>query len=166
MGHTRRPSRKALKLTAIGLLLPVIAGGAATSAWSARGGRGVEVIRAVRTTEDRAAVDLGTAGASLGDQVVFTARFDVDGQRIGFDGGVCTLVQLPQVYQCVATNSLPKGQLTAQGLVDFNASGPANFAITGGTQRYQTARGSVEVVFGADNDQVTFRIITGPGRRT
>jgi hypothetical protein len=153
-------------MTAIGVLLPVIAGGAATSASSARGGRNVEVIHAVRTTEDRAAVDLGTAGPSLGDQVVFTARFDADGQRIGFDGGVCTLVRLPQVYQCVATNSLPKGQLTAQGLVDFAGSAPANFAITGGTQRYQTARGSVEVVFGAANDQVTFRIITGPGRGT
>jgi hypothetical protein len=162
MGHATRP----LKRTAIGLLLLTIAGGAATSASLAGGGRDVEVIRAVRTTEDRAVVDLGTPGSSLGDQVVFTARFDVDGQTIGFDGGVCTLVRLPQVYQCIATNSLPKGQLTAQALVDFEKAGPFNFAITGGTQRYQTARGSVQVIFGAINDQVTFRIITGPNQHT
>jgi hypothetical protein len=160
-----RPSRKALIVAALGLLLAAIAGGAAASPSSTRGGRDVEVIRAVRTTEDRAALDLGTTGNSLGDQVVFTARFDVDGQPIGFDGGVCTLVRLPAVYQCIATNSLPKGQLTAQALVDFEESGPFDFAITGGTQRYQTARGSVEVTFGPSNDQVTFRIITGPGHR-
>jgi hypothetical protein len=166
MRHASRPSRKALTITAIGMLLLAIAGGTAASASPTRAGRDIEVIRAVRTTEDRAALDLGTPGSSLGDQVVFTARFDVNGQTIGFDGGVCTLVRLPQIYQCIATNSLPKGQLTAQALVDFENSGPFNFAITGGTQDYQTARGSVQIIFGANNDQVTFRIITGPSPRT
>jgi hypothetical protein len=164
MEHARRPSSKALKMAALGILLLATAGGTAASASSAHGGPDAEVIHAVRTTEDRAALDLGTPCNSLGDQVVFTARFDVNGQTIGFDGGVCTLVRLPQVYQCVATNSLPKGQLTAQALVDFEKSGPFNFAITGGTQRYQTAQGSVRVVFGQEHDQVTFRIITRSSR--
>ena len=54
-----------------------------------------------------------------------------------------------------------EGQLTAQGLVDFDlAPGPYHFAITGGTENYQTAQGSVTVLFGQDHDQVTFRILT------
>jgi hypothetical protein len=158
--NKRRPSSKAFRVGTIGMLLLMITGGAAASASSGRGGRDIEVIHAVRTTESRAALDLGTSGSSLGDQLVFTARFDVNGEAVGFDGGVCTLVRLPQVYQCVATNSLPKGQLTTQALVDFEKPGPFDFAITGGTQRYRTARGSVEVLFGANTDQVTFRIIT------
>jgi hypothetical protein len=150
-----------LRMGAIAVLLLAIAGVAVASASSSGGGRGLEVIHAVRITEQQSALDLGAAGSTLGDQQVFSARFEVNGENIGFDGGVCTLVRTPQVYQCVATNSLPKGQLTAQGLVDFEkAPGPFLFAITGGTQRYRTAQGQVEVLFGQNNDQVTFRIIT------
>jgi hypothetical protein len=154
-----------LRMSALGALLLSAAGVAAASA-SSPDGPGVQVIHAVRTTEDQTQLDLGASGTSLGDQRVFTARFDANGRTIGFDGGVCTLVRLPQVYQCVATNALPDGQLTAQALVDFQkAPGPFQFAITGGTDRYQSARGTVSVLFGQTNDQVTFRILTGsPGR--
>jgi hypothetical protein len=147
---------------ALGALLLSIAGVAAASA-SSPDGPGVQVIHAVRTTEDRTQLDLGAPGSSLGDQQVFTARFEANGRTIGYDGGVCTLVRLPQIYQCVATNALPGGQLTAQALVDENASGPVQFAITGGTGRYRSARGMVNVLFGQTNDQVTFRILTGSG---
>jgi hypothetical protein len=150
-----------LRLSALGALLLSTAGVAAASAASPDG-PGVQVIHAVRTTEDQTQLDLGAPGSSLGDQQVFTARFDANGRTIGYDGGVCTLVRLPQVYQCVATNVLPDGQLTAQALVDFqNAAGPVQFAITGGTDRYRSARGTVSVLFGQTNDQVTFRILTG-----
>lgn len=150
-----------LRMSALGALLLSTAGVAAASAASPDG-PGVQIIHAVRTTEDQTQLDLGAPGSSLGDQQVFTARFDANGRTIGYDGGVCTLVRLPQVYQCVATNVLPDGQLTAQALVDFqNAAGPVQFAITGGTDRYRTARGTVSVLFGQTNDQVTFRILTG-----
>jgi hypothetical protein len=154
------PRTAMLRTGAIGALLLSVAGVAAASA-SSPGGPAVEVIHAVRTTEDQTALDLGASGNSLGDQRVFTARFAANGKTIGLDGGTCTLVRLPQVYQCVATNSLPGGQLTAQALVDFQkAPGPYQFAITGGTDRYRTAAGTVTVLFGQDNDQVTFRILT------
>lgn len=150
-----------LRMGALGALLLSAAGVAAASA-SSPDGPGVQVIHALRTTEDRTQLDLGASGTSLGDQQVFTARFDANGRTIGFDGGVCTVVRLPQVYQCVATNALPDGQLTAQALVDFQkAPGPFQFAITGGTDRYRSARGTVSVLFGQTNDQVTFRILTG-----
>src|SRR3954470_19220175 len=150
-----------LRMSALGALLLSTAGVAAASA-SSSDGPGAQVIHAVRTTEDQTQLDLGASGPSLGDQQVFTARFGADGRTIGFDGGVCTLVRLPAAYQCVATNSLPDGQLTAQALVDFQkAPGPFQFAITGGTERYRSARGTVSVLFGQTNDQVTFRILTG-----
>jgi hypothetical protein len=150
-----------LKLSALGALLLSTAGVAVASA-SPGDGPGVQVIHAVRTTEAQTEFDLGPTGNSLGDYQVFTARFDANGRTIGFDGGVCTLVRLPTVYQCVATNSLPEGQVTAQALIDYaKASAPFQFAITGGTGRYRSARGTVTVLFGQSNDQVTFRILTG-----
>ena len=161
-------SRTRHTLAAFALLLVaagVMAAGASSATDSRDDGDG-QVIHAVRTTEDRAQLDLATPGTSLGDEQVFTARFDANGRTIGFDGGVCTLVRLPQVYQCVATNALPDGQLTAQALVDFQKGpGPFQFAITGGTDRYQSARGTVSVLFGEANDQVTFRILTGSSDR-
>ena len=156
----RTPRTGMLRTGAISALLLSVAGVGAASA-SPPGAPAVEVIHATRTTENQVALDLGASGNSLGDQRIFTARFDANGKTIGFDGGTCTLVRLPQVYQCVATNSLPGGQLTAQALVDFQkAPGPYQFAITGGTDRYRTATGNVTVLFGQNNDQVTFRIVT------
>jgi hypothetical protein len=151
----------AVRNAVVGTLVLSTAGVAVATASPADPGRGVERIDAVRTTEDRTVLDLGEPGASLGDQQVFTARFEANGKTIGFDGGVCTLVRRPQVFQCVATNRLPRGQITAQALVDFDkAPGPFHFAITGGTETYRTAHGSVDVLFGQENDQVTFRILT------
>src|SRR4051794_7564663 len=122
------------RMGALGVLLLSTAGVAVASVSSADG-PGDQVIHAVRITEDRSDLDLGAAGTSLGDQQVFTARFEANGRRIGFDGGVCTLVRLPAVYQCVATNALPDGQLTAQALVDYQKfPGPYPFAITGGAR--------------------------------
>src|SRR4051794_6640670 len=151
-----------LRTGAIGAVLLSVAGVGAASA-SSSGGPAVEVIHAVRTTESQTALDLGASGNSLGDQQVFTARFDANGKTIGFDGGTCTRVRLPQVYQCVATNSLPGGQLTAQALIAFEKPpGPYQFAIPGGTARYRTAAGTVTVLFGQDHGRVPFRIVTRP----
>ena len=49
-----------------------------------------------------------------------------------------------QTDQCVATLSLPRGQITAQGLVDRTGPVPITVAITGGTGAYRTAHGEVE----------------------
>jgi uncharacterized membrane protein len=156
---------KAFRTAALGVVVLAGAGVAAASAASS-GGQGAQIIHAVRTTEQQETLDLGQPGTSLGDEQAFTARFEVDGEAVGFDGGTCTLVRLPQVYQCIATNSLPDGLLTAQGLVDFQqATAPVRFAITGGTERYRTAHGSVSVRFGPQHDDVTFRIITRAGDR-
>jgi hypothetical protein len=97
---------------------------------------------------------------SIGDEDVFNGKFFVRGKQVGRDGGVCTLVELPSIYHCVATNWFDEGQLTVQWLGDFSATGPGRFAITGGTGAYRGARGEVTVVFKPDGADVTFRFRT------
>jgi hypothetical protein len=46
--------------------------------------------------------------------------------------------------QCVATLSLPKGQITVQGLVDRTGPMPVTLAITAGTGAYRTAHGELQ----------------------
>ena len=51
-------------------------------------------------------------------------------------------------YQCVATIRLRNGQITVQGLNEFQGQGdpgPFRFAITGGTGAYSGASGEVVV---------------------
>lgn len=68
------------------------------------------------------------------------------------DAAVCQfMADLGQAggrFQCVATLSLPEGQLTAQGLATLAEPGdhPVTLAITGGTGAYRTAHGQIRVV--------------------
>jgi hypothetical protein len=127
----------------------------------------VDVIRVRAVAVSEAFLDLDGSGGNptIGDQFVFSSDFFRGGKKIGFDGGFCTLVRLPALLECVGTNSLPGGQLTAQGLLDygpdFASEGPFKLAITGGTGRYKTAHGQVRVIDrpSPENDSVTFRII-------
>jgi hypothetical protein len=70
-----------------------------------------------------------------------------DGRKVGDDASVCQLMadlgQADGRFQCLATMSLPHGQLTAQGLITHNEGGsePFTVAITGGTGAYRTAHG-------------------------
>jgi hypothetical protein len=60
----------------------------------------------------------------------------------------------------VATASLPQGQITVQGLIDFTDPGPFTLAITGGTGAYRTARGEVEVTEESPEvDRIRFKLI-------
>lgn len=116
-------------------------------------------------------LDLGDAGFSLGDELVFTD--DVlarkHGPRIGRDGGVCTVVRvtdastLSGMLQCQLTFSLPGGQITAQGLRQTTGGQVPHTVerrpITGGTGRYLGAHGEYAVRFLNNTDaKVTFLI--------
>ena len=90
-------------------------------------------------TEFDATIDVGAAGFSLGDQVVFSGNLR-DGQQVGRIGVVCTLVSTANAArveaQCPATSILPGGQLTTQGTI-VNRSLHFTLPITGGSGRYQ-----------------------------
>ena len=71
--------------------------------------------------------------------------------QVGADGASCQIIDVvgPERLrvQCVASLSLPAGQLTAQGLpvVDEAGRDPFTLAITGGTGAYADAHGQVTV---------------------
>ena len=153
----------------------------------------ISVLRLVGRDVASAWLDFGVPGKnSLGDQLHFTSdliKLPPGGVRaasrqvgppgrpphvpharkIGEDGGVCSIARIAPddatTYHCVATNSLPLGQITAQGLVTYAAGEdvrqePYSFAITGGTGKYRAARGEITIKdVSAEEVRLTFRII-------
>jgi hypothetical protein len=102
-------------------------------------GARIQVLHVTRATGDDVILDLDHSATaahpapdSVGDEDVFTADFYVGDTNVGLDGGVCKLAPAA-IYNCVATNSFAKGDLTVQFLADFTQTAPGHFAITGGT---------------------------------
>jgi hypothetical protein len=85
-------------------------------------------------------VDVGEPGLSLGDNVVFHDLLLSGGKRVGDQGGTCPVVDVSQgLIHCTGTIRLSGGQLTFQGLT--TTAPTKQFAITGGTGRYQDVGG-------------------------
>jgi hypothetical protein len=165
--------KKKLRLGGVVALLLAVASitvaSAASSPTSSSAGddNDVEVIRVTEIIVQEAGIDLGEPGDGLGDQFVFSGDLFRHGEKVGIDGGVCTIVRLePRVSatsQCVATAELPKGQITVQGLLTFSEETegePSRLAITGGTGNYRTAHGELIVTGLSETEsRLTFRII-------
>ena len=166
--------RRTLTLSAMLTVLVVATGVGVAASSSGPGTHGgnrsdhgrFHVIRVERNAGIDVPLDLDHSGSvealTIGDEIVSTAEFFIGDREVGKDGVVCTKVRKPEWFQCVATNSFKKGDLTVQFLGDFTSPAPGRFAITGGTGAYFGATGEVTYV---DNppparDQVTFRFIT------
>jgi hypothetical protein len=97
-------------------------------------------------TEFDANIDLGAAGFSLGDEVVFSGNLLRDGEQVGRVGVVCAFVSVAKAdrveAQCPTTSILPGGQITTQGTI-INRSLNFTLPITGGSGRYLGATGQV-----------------------
>jgi Allene oxide cyclase barrel like domain len=138
-------SRKLHTVAALALLLiaaGVMAAGAASDTSSPDDGGG-QVIRLTTKQVHQGFVDHGTPGFSVDDQFVFSNDLYRNGEKVGEDGGTCTVTRIASAptLHCLGTNSLPGGQISVQGLA---APGePFELAITGGTGRYRGARGQV-----------------------
>ncbi|MGP4000458.1 allene oxide cyclase barrel-like domain-containing protein [Streptomyces sp. 8N706] len=111
-------------------------------------------------------VDVGDPGPSQGDEFVTSADLYRGSTKVGTEGGVCTLTRTAPNdefdQQCVVTLTLPRGQLTAQGLISVTNAGPGdiNLAITGGTKAYRTARGDIHAeLLNPTDTQLTVRLI-------
>jgi len=91
-------------------------------------------------------IDVGAAGFSLGDEVVFSGNLFRNGEQVGRVGVVCTFVSTANAdrveAQCPTTSILPGGQITTQGTI-VNRSLNFTLPITGGSGRYQGAGGQV-----------------------
>ncbi len=131
----------------------------------------VRTLQLTATTLQEAEIDLGTSGFTIGDRFVESQNLFRGDERVGVGGIDCVLVAFrpgpdpagePEAAtaQCVATASLPQGQITVQGLIDVTEPGPFTLAITGGTGAYRTAHGEVEVTEESPEvDRITLKLI-------
>src|SRR6266540_1329354 len=99
----------------------------------------------------------------INDQLTTTHQVNGGYPIVGYDAGVCTLTRIPQKHaeqtlaNCVVTAVWKNGSLTVQGALRFRSRQPepAVFAVTGGTDRFNGASGTVGVSFTKN-----FRILT------
>lgn len=88
--------------------------------------------------------------AAQGDRTVFRSLLvDLDGNQLGETDGTCTTTRTVDdgAEECTVTYTLPRGQITAQGMVfgNLKPGPPPSFdnAVTGGTGDFDRAQGSI-----------------------
>jgi hypothetical protein len=113
--------------------------------------RGVEVVKLHFRFVQGVDADLVEPGFGPGDRFTFLNHLFHGGEQVGELGGDCVTIDLDGkagfTAQCLATATLPGGQIATQGLISL-ANGPVqrfSLAITGGTGDYRTVRGEVRV---------------------
>ncbi|WP_327425787.1 allene oxide cyclase barrel-like domain-containing protein [Streptomyces sp. NBC_01236] len=163
----------ALRLGAVAGLATVLTCGSIATAAAAtpadsQNGTGEKIIRLVATIRGECTfIDQDNDGEDEpGDQAVCTDDLARDGVNVGHDGRVCTLLRIEPdgsgEEQCEITLSLPKGQITVQGLDEFPAGGTFEYdqAITGGTGEYRAARGYIHVVVSESQADLTIHLLS------
>ena len=137
------------RLGALGAVIAVVAlavGIALPAAGSTGNATQDQTIRVTAVTTEQKLLDLGGPGFSLGNEIVFSQKLLQGANQVGHDGSVCTEVSVArQEAQCIATYSFPGGQITAQALVIFGSTAPYDGSITGGTGKYEGAKGELHV---------------------
>jgi allene oxide cyclase-like protein len=138
---------KRLALLGTAIALVALAVGVMSPAWGSSGDRDRRAtFRVDAVTTEQQFLDLGAAGSSLGDQIVFTTRLLKGQTEAGHQGGVCTVTSVErQEAQCIATYSLRGGQITGQALIVLGNPAPYAVAITGGSGKYKGVEGEVRV---------------------
>ena len=137
------------RLGALGAVIAVLAlavGIALPAAGSTGNAAQDQTIRVTAVTTEQKLLDLGGPGFSLGNEIVFSQKLLQGANQLGHDGAVCTEVSVArQEAQCIATYSFPGGQITGQALIILGSKAPYDGAITGGTGRYEGAKGELHV---------------------
>jgi allene oxide cyclase len=122
----------------------------ALAAWAKPARRGhasaaAKPITVVEHATTDATTDTGAPGDSAGDVLTFANDvFDAaDAHKVGTDQGYCVRVVKGASYECNWTTFLAGGQIVVEGPF-YDAKG-STLAITGGTGRYRTARGTMDL---------------------
>ena len=101
----------------------------------------------------------GDSGLAVGDRFILSDRLLQDEAEVGHNAGVCTITDAEAAEAlCEVTWVLPDGTIATQ----FQNTPPPEkeFAVVGGTGRYEGARGSGTLIeFGDETGTVTFRLI-------
>ncbi|MGE7386456.1 allene oxide cyclase barrel-like domain-containing protein [Streptomyces sp. NPDC004126] len=139
--------------TLVTLLTCTSVAGAATDTGSAQArdkGRTITVVAVVQEVKRFPVPPVVTGSPKQGDQVVVRSLlFDEEDHQIGETHGSCVTTRggANEAEQCLVTYILPGGQLTTQGVYfNYLDQGPFDSAITGGTGKYEKARGSVHSI--------------------
>ena len=162
--------KKAILGAAIALVLAAagvtIAAASSSSADASK--HRVQTIQLVAKQTNATLLELAAPGhGPVGNQLLTTDDVYRQGRKVGHDAAVCQfMADLGQAggrFQCVATVSLPEGQLTVQGLPTLTETGgqPFTLAITGGTGAYRTAHGQLQVAPVSETEEhYTLTVIT------
>lgn len=147
------------KLSLVAVLALVIAVAGASLAFAGDSGDGdATVVKLVAKTIKNTELDLGDKGFGQGDQFVETDDLYLDGKKVGTLEIVATATRVEEsgvTFQAAVTASLPKGDVTHQGIFTAGPSSapePFFLAITGGTGDYRTADGETEVTIVSDTE--------------
>jgi hypothetical protein len=137
---------KRLALLGTTVALTALAVGVVSPAWGSSNKDKQITFGVDAVTTEQNFVDVGSAGTSLGDQIVFTGQLLKGDTEVGHQAGVCTVTSVARnEAQCIATYSFPGGQITGQALISLGNPAPYAGAITGGSGKYQGAEGEVRV---------------------
>lgn len=81
----------------------------------------------------------------VGDRLFWVTALSRGGKHVGSASHVCTAADR-RWMDCVATISLPRGQVELQTALDLRATDFDPIAVTGGTGCYRYARGQLRIV--------------------
>ena len=126
------------------LLLPALVGGMLVATAPADAAK-TTVIRVVEHADSDTTTDTGATGDSVGDILTFANPVfnAANKKQVASDQGFCVRVVVGKSYECTWTNFLKGGQIVVQG--PFFDTADSTLAITGGTGRYQDARGTMKL---------------------
>lgn len=148
--NTRLPNPRLF--AAVVTMLLALAAAVVVAVPSQAGSHHDKVLELTGKTLDRAEIDVGKPGFSLGDSQILTEDVYRAGKRVGTSDIDCTIVRLDLAAhtfetQCLNTTTLPGGQITAQGIVrsDQIEQSPFTQAVTGGTGVYRGVGGQLTV---------------------
>lgn len=136
----------AVALTAAGMTAA-----AASPATTANSQHSQTIHLTARQTQATLLVLAAPGHGPAGNQLLTTDDVYRHARKIGHDATICQVMadlgRAGARFQCVATVSLPEGQLTVQGLATLTETGsqPFTLAITGGTGAYRTAHGQARI---------------------
>jgi hypothetical protein len=97
-----------------------------------------------RATSDTV-TDLGAKGDSVGDLLTFANEVYDEGnaKKVGSDNGWCIRTAVGKAWECSWTVTLEDGQIAVHG--PYYDTGDSVLAVTGGTGRYDKARGEMKL---------------------
>jgi hypothetical protein len=138
-------------------------------------GKGRTLTVVIKKSRDAAVVDVGERGLSHGDQRVVNAPlYDEDGKKkVGRIDVYCVTTdpadepeEEASMAECFLTYTLPGGEIDTQSVTAFPrlpAPPPkAIDAITGGTKKYEGARGEADAKTRGKRTFITFHFIDQP----